>query len=99
MNKHAYSAPCGACRGEGMIEGNVCRVCHGLKVLPMNDEVWVTQDGRRLPVGEMDEDHVRAVLRMILRQRRRRLALRNALDKLGEQLRNFDEDDAKWGHG
>tara|TARA_Y100000588_G_scaffold170332_2_gene184178 strand:+ start:6150 stop:6329 length:180 start_codon:yes stop_codon:yes gene_type:complete len=34
------------------------------------DEVWVTEDGRELKVSEMEEDHVRAALNMLLRNQR-----------------------------
>lgn len=44
----------------------------------MSDEIWTTRDGREISVGEMDEEHVRNVLRMLLRKtrkiRERRLA-------------------------
>lgn len=36
------------------------------------DEVWTTRDGREIAVGDMEEQHVRNVLRMILRKRRER---------------------------
>jgi hypothetical protein len=36
----------------------------------MDDEIWTTKDGRKIPVGEMDENHVRNALRMVLRRRR-----------------------------
>lgn len=35
------------------------------------EEFWTCKDGRRLAVGEMDVDHLRNVLRMVLRNRRR----------------------------
>lgn len=35
------------------------------------EEFWTTRDGHRLAVGEMDLDHLRNVLRMVLRNRRR----------------------------
>jgi hypothetical protein len=38
-----------------------------------SDEIWVTKDGRRIPVADMSEDHVRNALRMILRKRRLRV--------------------------
>jgi hypothetical protein len=31
----------------------------------LNDEIWTTQDGRQIPVGEMNVEHLRNVLRMI----------------------------------
>lgn len=37
----------------------------------MDDEIWITKDGREVPVGEMSEGHVRNALRMMLRHRRR----------------------------
>lgn len=37
----------------------------------MEDEIWTTRDGRKIAVGDMDEQHVRNTLRMILRNRRR----------------------------
>jgi hypothetical protein len=40
----------------------------------LDDEYWTTQDGRRIAVGEMDVEHLRNVLRMILRNRRREAA-------------------------
>jgi hypothetical protein len=39
----------------------------------MDDEIWTTQDGRQIPVGEMNVEHLRNVLRMILRKRRVRV--------------------------
>ena len=36
------------------------------------DEIWVTKDGTPMLVGAMEEEHVRNVLRMILRERRHR---------------------------
>jgi hypothetical protein len=41
------------------------------KAVP-NEEFWTTIDGTRIAVGDMTPGHVRNVLRMILRQRRRR---------------------------
>jgi hypothetical protein len=40
----------------------------------LNDEYWTTRDGRRIAVGEMNVEHLRNVLRMILRYRRREVA-------------------------
>jgi hypothetical protein len=39
----------------------------------LNDEYWTTQDGRRIAVGEMNVEHLRNVLRMMLRKRRLRV--------------------------
>lgn len=36
----------------------------------MTDDIWTTRDGREIAVGDMDEDHVRNALRMVLRRRR-----------------------------
>lgn len=40
------------------------------KKAPNQDETWVMQDGRRVPVGDMTEEHVKNVLRMLLRKSR-----------------------------
>lgn len=37
---------------------------------PLPDEVWVTEDGRRIRVVDMDESHVRNALRLVLRRDR-----------------------------
>ena len=36
----------------------------------MKEEYWETKDGRKIAVGDMEEDHVRNVLRLILRRKR-----------------------------
>ncbi len=61
----------------------------------MEDEIWECKDGRRIPVSEMSEDHVRSTLRMIIRTRRRkeeliRSSIRGALSRL-------DQNDDSWG--
>jgi hypothetical protein len=38
------------------------------------DEIWTTSTGQKIAVGDMSESHVRNVLRMILRNRRREAA-------------------------
>jgi hypothetical protein len=37
----------------------------------MHDEIWKCRDGRAIPVGDMDVDHMRNVLRMLIRSKRR----------------------------
>lgn len=37
-----------------------------------HDEEWVTRDGRKIPIWQMDEDHVRNALRMLIRAARKR---------------------------
>lgn len=37
----------------------------------MHDEVWNCRDGRKIPVADMDVDHMRNVLRMLIRSKRR----------------------------
>jgi hypothetical protein len=39
--------------------------------MPKADEIWTTRDGQKIAVGDMDEQHVRNALRMILRARRK----------------------------
>jgi hypothetical protein len=64
------------------------------------DEVWVTKDGRRLFVSDMDEAHVKSVLRMLIRNRRRArelASLKYELKTLRAWLDEIDED-SRWGH-
>ena len=62
--------------------------------MPKKDEVWVTRDGRRIPVGELTEDHAKDILRMILKNKRRRIKLQRALYALPDMY----EEDQKWGN-
>lgn len=62
-----------------------------------NDEIWKCEDGRRIPVGELTEDHAKNILRMILRNRRRQRALQHDLDRLEVSLRAMVEEDRMWG--
>lgn len=57
----------------------------------MFNEVWKTQDSREIKVCDMSEQHVRAVLNMLLRNKRLRdeESLQAYYDMQGE--------DAKWG--
>jgi hypothetical protein len=47
-------------------------MANGDTIQDTTDEMWTTQDGRKIAVGDMEESHVRNVLRMILRKRRER---------------------------
>jgi hypothetical protein len=50
----------------------------------MNDEIWITKDGRKIKVADMTEKHAKNVLRMILRQRReKQLEEENNIDECG----------------
>lgn len=40
------------------------------RITHQHDEQWMTRDGQVLYVNQMDPDHVRNTLRMILRKRR-----------------------------
>jgi len=66
---------------------------------PPKDELWIARDGRRLLVGEMDEEHVRNALRMMLRARRRAMQLKALHTQLEFMRKLADEidDDRKWG--
>jgi hypothetical protein len=37
----------------------------------MRNEIWTCRDGRKIPVNEMDVDHLRNVLSMMIRSKRR----------------------------
>ncbi len=39
----------------------------------MKDEIWITKDGKKISVGDMEESHVRNALRMVIRQMRESL--------------------------
>lgn len=68
------------------------------KVWP--DEVWRTEDGRLLQIQDIDPEHCRNILRMMLRQEREAEArlkvltdvLRETMDAVKADLRNGDED-------
>lgn len=49
----------------------------------MKEEYWTKRDGTKVAVGEMDVDHLRNALRMVIRTaRRRRLrAVRDTIEK------------------
>lgn len=40
-------------------------------VQPERDELWETEDGRLIPVARLDVDHLRNIVRMIIRKKRR----------------------------
>lgn len=65
------------------------------------EEVWVTKDGRHMLVGDMDEEHLRNTLRMLIRTHRRRLQLRKEMAAIDEHLQQELEEalgeDKKWG--
>ncbi len=68
------------------------------KVWP--DEVWRTEDGRLLQIQDIDPEHCRNILRMMLRQEREAEArlkvltdvLRETMDAVKADLQNGDED-------
>lgn len=57
---------------------------------PDNEEIWTTKDGREIPVGEMDVEHLRNTLRMLIRKGRERRE-KKLLAKLYEDLPVPDE--------
>lgn len=64
------------------------------------DETWRTRDGREIPVCDMSEEHAKAALRMILRQRKVARYLRVAAqadERFMESLFADFYDDLKWG--
>jgi hypothetical protein len=60
-----------------------------------DDELWACQDGRILYVSEMDESHVRAVLNMILRKRRKMRQLKAMLMEIATSDEPFWDSDDK----
>lgn len=72
------------------------------------DEMWQTRDGRRIPVKDMTEEHLRAALRLMIRvrrgaQARRRERFRALAEKVRAEYREAERraqelsDDEKWG--
>jgi hypothetical protein len=65
------------------------------------EEVWTCQDGRKVPVGEMDEAHVRDVLRMVIRRARkgeqRRKEKARVVAYLEKMAAEDIGEDRKWG--
>lgn len=77
------------------------------KVWP--DEVWLTEDGRLLQIQDIEPEHCRNILRMMLRQEREDTeqlkelagALKNAMDVIRtdlEKIHPLPEDNAKILH-
>jgi hypothetical protein len=60
-----------------------------------DDELWACKDGRILYVSEMDESHVRAVLNMILRKRRKMRQLKAMLMEIATSDEPFWDSDDK----
>ncbi len=65
------------------------------------DEVWVTKDGRRIEVKDLEEEHCREILRMLIRnarRRRRREALKAQIQEHVEnQCWQALHEDRIWG--
>jgi hypothetical protein len=62
-----------------------------------HDEIWRTRDGRQIRVCDMDDDHVRSTLNMLLRNRRRRAELKRELKAIERWTDETMEDEKKWG--
>lgn len=42
------------------------KVMHGV-LAPVSNDIWITEDGKRIPIAKMDVDHARNVLAMVRR--------------------------------
>lgn len=60
-------------------------------------ERWRTRDGRKIAVSDMDEDHVRATLNMLIRNRRVRAMLKRDLQALEQWIDGSINDDTRYG--
>lgn len=61
--------------------------------LPSRDEYWRQKDGSMIAVGDMDDQHVRNTLRLILRHARRRREYDEVVDnRLDEEIWRSDKD-------
>lgn len=36
----------------------------------LNDEIWITKDGKHIPVEQLTEEHAKAIIRMFLRNKK-----------------------------
>ncbi len=57
------------------------------------DEVWVTQDGRVIKVGDLEVDHMRNILRMIIKRARLKRAKARLRAELERQLELLSHED------
>lgn len=66
-----------------------------------HDEIWVTEDGRKIPVADLEEPHMRSIIRMILKAKRERFErkrrLRVLIDTLTDDMLEDLDADGKWG--
>ena len=64
-----------------------------------NTEVWTKRNGEKIRVCDMDEDHVRAALNMVIRRSRRRQEIAALKARLEAEVLALDDwdDDRKWG--
>lgn len=56
------------------------------------DEIWKCSDGRKIPVGELEPEHMRSILRMLIRNQRAKQEV--ALNQLAKQLAILQEREA-----
>ena len=47
----------------------------------MNEEIWTMKDGTKIAVGEMDIEHLRNTLRMIIRTKREKERFIEAIEE------------------
>lgn len=62
------------------------------------DEVWKCRDGREIPVSKLEPEHMRAILNMLLRNKRLRIKREEAEAKHLDDIYNeVVGEDRKWG--
>jgi len=61
-------------------------------------EYWTTKDGRKIDVDEMDIDHLRNTLKMIIRNRRI-AAEADEIKWSQKQALKFEREENIWRHG
>ena len=69
-----------------------------------NEEIWVTREKQKIPVGQMSKLHLQNALRMLIRQKREHekkcpLASQGLAEDAGEWEREFWEDEGRYGMG
>lgn len=58
----------------------------------VEEEVWTTMDGRKIPIGEMEVDHLRNAMRTLMRKKRMVQASRAYSQDLEAQRRKWQDD-------
>ena len=59
----------------------------------MNEEYWITKTGEKIAVGDMDVNHLKNTLRLIIRKRNNIIDAKN---NLKDDIKHCFEDFERW---